>query len=1137
MDDWAVTSETPAAPEFEDRWAPVEESSMDPWHVVQQAPVPPTPAGDMDFSAYQAFLNEHPEDPENPTWKDRFRAALLTPGKMLHDTVMGMATLPKRAVEAAQEDVAHYKERGFDQNYLPHTVGPAAETAMATIRPTKLPVAEPVASRVGKAAVEEALAPEWKPVNEEPVQASDTVRFYHGHYPDSPPQTGGGRWVTTDPEYARNFRAVDGPKDISYVDIPKGHPAEVGARMWDEIDEQAGTNAVDRYHHVELPEELAKQMKPVNEEPATTTLYRAEGKPRTDVPDWVKQGQTDSGHADAAGRWFTNDPAALEWYKKDAGPDHIVHSIEVPTADLEKYRVANSGELIAGKPVKSFSREPENEFFLPKELASQRKPLGIDGETPPPSPTAPAEAPPGTFKTAARIVKNILAPDEVSPMAEGAAADIRAAGGRAARDTETTRAAFGQESRKVNALPDTEKLGLIDYIENRSKENAPAITPELQPVADAIRTEMLKREIKIRELPSTNEMDFVEDYYPHMWQDPAKASDFVREFSSGTVRQGSGASLKKRTVPTIADGIAAGLKPISTDPLEVSMRYVQSMDRFIATQQVLDKAKVDGNIVYIKPRVMGASGNPDSFQVPPGWVPINGRGATNAAGAKAYAPADFARVYNNFIDAGIHRNADWGKVYDAARNTSNAVTSLELGLSGFHAATMAQEAMVNSVAKGIGELASGRPLSAAKSIISTPAKPLTSVLKGRQLEQTYLGKSEGTPLMRQITDLLTEAGGRAKGSKHAPDYQYTQASSYWDSFKKGSMLAEIKAAGQEIKAHPIAGPIKFTMQQVGRVMQTVAKPLFEYTIPKLKNGAFYDNMSSWLDANPLADHAAQVKAARTIWNSIDNRFGEMVSDNIFWNKTLKQSLQVALRSYSWTFGTIQELGGGAKALLHHPSSLSPKSPHYSPKAAYVIALPIVYATLNAAYQKMKTGKDPESLGDVMRGGLTGGTAPGVGGKTTVLERAMMPGYMKDVFGWWHDPVAEGTNKIATMPRIVKESITNKDWKDQPIRNVNDPTVDQVRQYLEYVYRSLGPITIKQLAKGQKVGSNISTGESLLGVRPAPSPLQDPQGLEGAMFGIHQRDWKRKENYDERQAVQYGAEPKPKPPRTRKKKKD
>jgi hypothetical protein len=47
----------------------------------------------------------------------------------------------------------------------------------------------------------------------------------------------------------------------------------------------------------------------------------------------------------------------------------------VPTADLEKYRVSNSEEQIGRRPVSSFSRDPENEFFLPRALAERRERL------------------------------------------------------------------------------------------------------------------------------------------------------------------------------------------------------------------------------------------------------------------------------------------------------------------------------------------------------------------------------------------------------------------------------------------------------------------------------------------------------------------------------------------------------------------------------------------------------------------------------------------------------------------------------------------------------------------------------------------------------------------------------------------
>jgi len=102
----------------------------------------------------------------------------------------------------------------------------------------------------------------------EPVPSSEVVRFYHGGFE---PGAGGARWVTTDPEYARNFRASGRPNQVHYVDIPKGDPAEIAMRSWDDIDVRGGTNMVGRYHHAEIPEEWAKRMRPLEETPIAAT--------------------------------------------------------------------------------------------------------------------------------------------------------------------------------------------------------------------------------------------------------------------------------------------------------------------------------------------------------------------------------------------------------------------------------------------------------------------------------------------------------------------------------------------------------------------------------------------------------------------------------------------------------------------------------------------------------------------------------------------------------------------------------------------------------------------------------------------------------------------------------------------------
>jgi hypothetical protein len=110
------------------------------------------------------------------------------------------------------------------------------------------------------------------------------VRLYHGgHNTDS----GGGRWVTPDPEYARNFRAFGDPNPVSYVDVPKGSPVEISARAWDEIDEQGGTNMVGRYQNVEIPEEWAKKLKPFERqrEPQSMGLVEWDYIGRGLVPD------------------------------------------------------------------------------------------------------------------------------------------------------------------------------------------------------------------------------------------------------------------------------------------------------------------------------------------------------------------------------------------------------------------------------------------------------------------------------------------------------------------------------------------------------------------------------------------------------------------------------------------------------------------------------------------------------------------------------------------------------------------------------------------------------------------------------------------------------------------------------------
>lgn len=733
---------------------------------------------------------------------------------------------------------------------------------------------------------------------------------------------------------------------------------------------------------------------------------------------------------------------------------------------------------------------------------------------------------PAVVKKAGQEIEKVFSPETLDVHAESAASLLRSTSGRAARDTEVTRAALEPYHRQVNALDDAGRTNFIAHVEG--SPTAAPMPPELRPLADVMKEAFDLRKDKLLAMPSTAQTHFIDEYFPHFWKDPDKAKRFATEFTGGGVsKQGSGASLKARTVPTIADGVAAGLEPITLDPIASTMRYVTNMDQFIGATEALNTARENGTVIYVRPKVVGASGHPESFKVPEGYAPLEGRGATNAAGAKAYAPESFARVYNNFISQGLHATG-LGNLYEGARMASNAVTGLELGLSGYHAATMMQESIANGVTNAIGALRSGRPLEAIKLAAQAPFKPVTSAASGTRVQDAYLGKTPGTQEMRQVVDLLTEAGGRAVGKEHAPELNFSKHGDYWTSFKRGSLGKEWSSDKAAFQAAPLSAGAQLVAKHVGRIIDTIAYPIFQSYIPKLKDGAFKDNMSQWLKNNPTAPREEQIRAARQIWDSVDNRFGEMVQDNMFMNKVIKQLGTLFARSFSWTVGSGRELVGAARDVVRAPvkavRGTGPNDTRWTQKMDYALALPITYGTMAAVYQYLKTGEGPQDERDVQ--------APRTGGvdaNSGEPERLQMPGYMKDVFGFMEHPVQEVLNKVATAPRMAGELLMNKDWRGDPIRLAADAdkswagnAVAHVNEYADYLGRSLGPISVRNLMRGQKEGSNISGLESLIGVKTAPRQLIDPEGHAAMMQRLEQRAKRLKLRHDAVEKSRYGG---------------
>ena len=734
-------------------------------------------------------------------------------------------------------------------------------------------------------------------------------------------------------------------------------------------------------------------------------------------------------------------------------------------------------------------------------------------------------------KQALRGIEKFLSPGTLSPEAESAVATVRGASGPAARNSAITAHAVEPYHALVNSLPEPDKQGLVNYIEGhstnlnlfgpQSKQAAP-----LRALADTLKGELDQRKQELLSLPKTAQMDFVENYLPHMWKDKNKAQSAFQNFSMGVGKQGSAASLKARTVPTYAEGLAMGLEPVSNDPIEMTLRYTRSMDNFIASQKALQVGVDSKSVRYFKnPSAMGASGHPNSMghnvapsgPIPEGWKPLNGRGSINATGQQAYAPEDWARIYNNYIDRGVHKG-EWGNVYDFLQHGSNAITSLELGLSAYHATTMAKEAIISDFSRGLQSMIGGRPFKGLGIIARSPMAPVRMAALGKKVEQTYLSRTAGTPDLRRVIDIAEKAGMRGVGRGHAPDYSMSSMGNLWTAFKRGQIKFDKNFWMNPQAARSFTGEAKEIPKYLGAAMQTIAAPLFEKYIPRLKNAAVYETLHDWMEMHPNASYDEQVAEARNIVDAMDDRFGEMIQDNIFWNKTMKQLSQLALRSYSWDMGTIRLLGG-LRDLAQGKMTQ---------KATYALAMPIVAGTMAAVYMKLKTGKNPEQWSDLVfpqTGGTTAGSAPDRSQQyytrkgPPVPQKARLAGYEGDYAGWIHDPRQEALNKLATGPRLILQPLLSggKDTQGFPIAPEAE-WLPWITDYFKYVEQAVTPISIKNVEKPEYPGNKIGGIEQFFGVREAPVYAEDPTGYARSTTTIQRRAKQNQSNYEKKQEI-------------------
>ena len=173
---------------------------------------------------------------------------------------------------------------------------------------------------------------------------------------------------------------------------------------------------------------------------------------------------------------------------------------------------------------------------------------------------------------------------------------------------------------------------------------------------------------------------------------------------------------------------------------------------------------------------------------------------------------------------------------------------------------------------------------------------------------------------------------------------------------------------------------------------------------------------------------------------------------------------------------------------------------------------------------MKTGEGPQDDQDLIAP-RTGGTDPATG----LPERMIMPGYMKDVFGWMDDPAELAKHKLSTFISTAGELVTGRTWNDKPIAPPAEEGVPYeqsapawLNAYMNHVASKFVPISVRDFERGPKTGTNLTQVERMLGIQPAGKKYVDPSGVEAYKRYRQLKEWRAKEGFDARQEGYYGV---------------
>jgi hypothetical protein len=677
---------------------------------------------------------------------------------------------------------------------------------------------------------------------------------------------------------------------------------------------------------------------------------------------------------------------------------------------------------------------------------------------------------------------------------------------------------FERFSRALDKLSPNDQIDITDF----GERGKPQPIAAMQPMADEIRKTLDTWAGHVQDLGTGKLESLIPDYWARYWQNPDEGlKAFGKIFGRGSLR-GPMSFLKQRKIPLFKDGLAMGLKPLTVNPLMATVMKVHEMQRYISGVRLLETLKAHGLAVVLRA----------GRQMPEGWAPITDSIAKIRQWSEEeqgfiergqyIMPENAARIINNHLGRSALQNFALAR---GIRVFNNLLTSTQLGFSGFHLGFTTFDAMASKAGLGFERLAHGEPIKAAQSFFEAMTGPVNAgmtIAKGYKLAQAYLNPSGATDFHAQLVKFLMAAGGRTSMDRY---FLQAQGVSPFKGVGFTTLKADVKAAlsqphGQVVAATKAIGsfpleymqkvwnglhtigkiysPIEWPFEVAGRLVRASTGWIMEYVVPMQKLGVFSDLAADWLRRNPNASALEYSAAAQSAWRSIDNRLGEMVYDNKFWNRTFKDVLHLTMRAVGWNDGDVEEIAGApmdAVKLIDNMIREKRWNPDWiTHKMAYVMGMVGVNALMSALIQYLYTGQGPSELKDYVfpkTGRLT---------KMGTPERLSLPMYVKDIWEFSRQPATTLANKAAPWIGFLHEFLSNANyWGDR----ISDPDHSFWQQQAEKgkaMGKEAEPFSVQ--GSKQLVGANdpgwkgaLQSALPFVGITPAPGYITSPDQID------------------------------------------